>query len=337
MKFLNQTLLILFISITSFSFSQKNETEIQQNPFVLGDLIVQLTDQGNIRNLVNRAPSHSNLVIFKELSPTSDIWQLKFNHNNISHKEILNWLYNQPSVELAQNNYYLKLRSTIPNDATFTSQWHHDNTGQTGGTADADIDSDLAWDITTGGTTASGHDIVVCLIESGNLDHQDLSPNRWVNTNEIENNGVDDDGNGYVDDYSGWNPLQNNDNYGTGAHGTNCLGMMGAKGNNGLNVVGANWDVKLMVVGGYSINTDANAIQAYQYPYDMRVLWNNTGGAQGAFVVATSSSWGIDGENPNNHPVWCSFYTTMGEAGILNVGATTNSNFFTLRWEKRES
>ena len=140
MKFLNQTLLILFISITSFSFSQKNETEIQQNPFVLGDLIVQLTDQGNIRNLVNRAPSHSNLVIFKELSPTSDIWQLKFNHNNISHKEILNWLYNQPSVELAQNNYYLKLRSTIPNDATFNSQWHHNNTGQTGGTADADID-----------------------------------------------------------------------------------------------------------------------------------------------------------------------------------------------------
>lgn len=326
MKSLNKSLFILFLSLTSLVFSQKNESEPQQNAFVMGDLIVQLTDQGNVRDLVNRAPSHSGLIIFKELSPTSDIWQLQFNHNSISHEEILNWLYNQPGVELAQNNYYLKLRSTIPNDATFTSQWHHNNTGQTGGTADADIDSDLAWDITTGGTTASGHDIVVCLIESGNLDHQDLSPNRWVNNNEIENNGIDDDGNGYVDDYNGWNPLQNNDNYGTGGHGTNCLGMMGAKGNNGLNVVGANWDVKLMVVGGYSINTDANAIQAYQYPYDMRVLWNSSGGAQGAFVVATSSSWGIDGEDPNNHPVWCSFYTTMGEAGILNVGATTNQN-----------
>ena len=80
--------------------------------------------------------------------------------------------------------------------------------------------------------------------------------------------------------------------------------MIGAKGNNGLLVVGANWDVKLMVVGGYSISTDANAIEAYQYPYDMRSLWNASGGAEGAFVVATSSSWGIDQENPNNHPEW---------------------------------
>ena len=318
---------LFFTLVISISFSQSNTgDQSQTNPYVPGDLIVQVFDDAKIRDLVFRAPENYKLNIVKELSPTAHIWQLSFDPNAVSHETMINWFYGQHETALAQNNYYLKLRSTIPNDATFTSQWHHNNTGQTGGTTDADIDSDLAWDITTGGTTASGHDIVVCLIESGNLDHQDLSPNRWVNTNEIENNGIDDDGNGYVDDYNGWNPLQNNDNYGTGAHGTNCLGMMGAKGNNGLNVVGANWDVKLMVVGGYSINTDANAIEAYQYPYDMRVLWNNSGGSQGAFVVATSSSWGIDGENPNNHPVWCNFYTTLGQAGILNVGATTNSN-----------
>ena len=327
MKYLNNALVILFITFTSIAFSQQDGSQTsQKNNFISGDLIVQLTDQGNVREIVNQAPSQSRLVIYKELSSTADIWQLKFDYNAISHEAILNWLYTQPGIELAQNNYYLKLRSTIPNDATFNSQWHHNNTGQTGGTADADIDSDLAWDITTGGTTASGHDIVIALIESGNLDHQDLTANRWFNVNEIENNGIDDDGNGYIDDYNGWNPVQNNDNYGIGPHGTNCLGMMGAKGNNGLNVVGANWDVKLMVIGDYSINTDANAISAYQYPLDMRTLWNNSGGAQGAFVVATSSSWGIDGEDPNSHPVWCNFYTTLGEAGILNVGATTNSN-----------
>ena len=314
-------LFILFISLT-ICFS----SAAQKNPFVPGDVIIQVFNNASVRDLVSKAPENFKVEIAKELSPTSHIWLLNFDPNVVSHQDMINWLYKQNEIELAQNNYYLKLRSTIPNDPTFTNQWHHRNTGQTGGTSDADIDSDLAWDITTGGTTASGHDIVVCLIESGNLDHQDLSPNRWVNTNEIDNNGVDDDGNGYVDDYNGWNPLQNNDNYGTGGHGTNCLGMIGAKGNNGTNVVGANWDVKLMVVGGYSINTDANAIQAYQYPYDMRVLWNNSGGSQGAFVVATSSSWGIDQEDPNNHPVWCNFYTTMGEAGILNVGATTNSN-----------
>ena len=279
-----------------------------KKPFCSGDVIIQVFNNASVRDLVSKAPENFKVEIAKELSPTSHIWLLNFDPNVVSHQDMINWLYKQNEIELAQNNYYLKLRSTIPNDPTFTNQWHHRNTGQTGGTTDADIDSDLAWDITTGGTTASGHDIVVCLIESGNLDHQDLSPNRWINTNEIDNNGVDDDGNGYVDDYNGWNPLQNNDNYGTGGHGTNCLGMIGAKGNNGTNVVGANWDVKLMVVGGYSINTDANAIQAYQYPYDMRVLWNNSGGTQGAFVVATSSSWGIDQENPNNHPVWCNLH-----------------------------
>ena len=107
MKSLNKSLFILFLSLTSLVFSQKNESEPQQNAFVMGDLIVQLTDQGNVRDLVNRAPSHSGLVIFKELSPTSDIWQLQFNHNSISNEEILNWLSNQPGVELAQSNYYL--------------------------------------------------------------------------------------------------------------------------------------------------------------------------------------------------------------------------------------
>tara|TARA_B100001287_G_scaffold200137_1_gene169574 strand:+ start:9325 stop:12648 length:3324 start_codon:yes stop_codon:yes gene_type:complete len=317
---------IVLILFQGIYFSQNNYSLNSTESYIPGDLIVKLTDEGNIRNIVSRINAKFQLKIFKELSPTANIWQLKFDYHQITHDEILKWLYKQPHVDLAQNNYYLDLRSTFPNDASFTEQWHHHNTGQTGGTEDADIDSDLAWDITTGGTTASGHDIVIALIESGNLDHQDLNANRWYNINEIEGNGIDDDGNGYVDDYNGWNPVQGNDNYGTGAHGTNCLGMMGAKGNNGLNVTGANWDVKLMVIGGYNINTDANAIAAYQYPLDMRTLWNNSGGSQGAFVVATSSSWGIDGENPSNHPVWCSFYTTLGEAGILNVGATTNQN-----------
>ncbi len=317
---------IVLILFQGIYFSQNNYSLNSTESYIPGDLIVKLTDEGNIRNIVSRINAKFQLEIFKELSPTANIWQLKFDYHQITHDEILKWLYKQPYVDLAQNNYYLDLRSTFPNDASFTEQWHHHNTGQTGGTEDADIDSDLAWDITTGGTTASGHDIVIALIESGNLDHQDLNANRWYNINEIEGNGIDDDGNGYVDDYNGWNPVQGNDNYGTGAHGTNCLGMMGAKGNNGLNVTGANWDVKLMVIGGYNINTDANAIAAYQYPLDMRTLWNNSGGSQGAFVVATSSSWGIDGENPSNHPVWCSFYTTLGEAGILNVGATTNQN-----------
>ena len=165
---------LFFTLLISGVFAQNiTENQPQTNPYVPGDVIIQVYNDVNIRDLVASAPQNFKLEIAQELSPTSHIWLLNFDPNSISHESMIDWFYGQHEIQLAQNNYYLKMRSTIPNDATFTSQWHHNNTGQTGGTADADIDSDLAWDITTGGTTASGHDIVVCLIESGNLDHQD--------------------------------------------------------------------------------------------------------------------------------------------------------------------
>lgn len=316
----------IFILVSNSFYSQQERTHFDNKPYVEGEFLVQMSGEGSIRQLIQDAPSNFRLEFVKELSKPMSIWLIRFDYNAISHSSMQSWLYSQKNVSLADYNYLIEMRSTIPGDPSFAQQWHHNNTGQTGGTADADIDSDLAWDITTGGTTATNDDIVVCLIESGNLDHQDLTGNRWFNQDEIENNSIDDDGNGYVDDYHGWNPVQDNDNYGTGGHGTNCLGMMGAKGDNGLNVVGANWNVKLMVVGDYSISTQANAVEAYTYPLVMRQRWNNSNGTEGAFVVATSSSWGIDGANPDNYPIWCSFYDTLGHYGIINVGATTNSN-----------
>jgi len=316
---------IMFL-LTFVSFSQGPKNHYDNKPYVEGEFLIQLTDEGSIRELLMNAPPNYGLKLVKELSKPMRVWLMSFDYTAISHVALQSWFYQQKNVTVADYNYYIQMRATLPGDPSISQQWHHNNTGQSGGTVDADIDSDLAWDITTGGTTATNDDIVICLIESGNLDHQDLSPNRWFNSAEIENNGIDDDGNGYIDDYNGWNPIQDNDNYGTGGHGTNCLGMMGAKGNNGLNVVGANWDVKLMVVGDYSISTQANAVEAYTYPLVMRQRWNNSNGADGAFVVATSSSWGIDGANPSSYPIWCSFYDTLGHYGIINVGATTNSN-----------
>lgn len=314
-----------FLLFSFNSFSQTGKNHFDNKPYVEGEFLIQLTSEQSIREVLSAAPPEYKLEMVKYLSPPMLIWLVKFDHNIISPEAMQHWLYSQKNVTVADYNYYIQMRSTIPGDPAFTQQWHHNNTGQTGGTIDADIDSDLAWDITTGGKTATNDDIVVCMIESGNLDHQDINPNRWFNSAEIPNNGIDDDGNGYIDDYNGWNPVEGNDNYGNGAHGTNCLGMIGAKGDNGLNVVGANWDIKLMVVGDYEINTQANAIAAYTYPLVMRKRWNNSNGTEGAFVVATSSSWGIDGANASNYPLWCQFYDTLGHYGILNIGATTNS------------
>lgn len=326
MKRLIPMLVAVCAMISFFGTAQKNHFD--NKPHVEGEMLVQIIDNASIRALVLRAPAEYQLAILDELSSDMRVSLLSFDHTSISHEAIQFWLYSQPEVSIADYNYYVEMRSTLPGDPSITQQWHHNNTGTGGGTADADIDSDLAWDITTGGTTDSGDDIVVCLVEGGggNLDHQDLSPNRWINLGEIENNGIDDDGNGYVDDYNGWNSGSNTDDYGNSGHGTNCLGMIGAKGDNGINVVGANWDVKLMVCNMGGNLTQANVIAAYTYPLKLRKQWNNSGGTQGALVVATSASWGIDGANPNSYPLWCQFYDTLGYYGILNVGATTNSN-----------
>ena len=312
---------IFFLALFFANFFSSQNIHFDNKKFIEGEMLVQVEWKKNIRNVILKAPLDYKVELVKELSRPMRIFLISFDYNKISHKKFQSWLYKQNEVTIADYNYKVDVRSTIPNDPGFTSQWHHVNGN------DADIDSDLAWDITTGGTTATNDDIVVCMLEGGggNLDHSDLTSNRWVNSYEIPNDNIDNDGNGYVDDYNGWNTVLNNDDYGTGGHGTNCLGMIGAKGNNGLDVAGANWDVKMMVVNMGSL-TQASVISAYTYPLVMRQMWNNTNGSQGAFVVATSASWGIDGANPSNYPLWCQFYDTLGHYGILNVGATTNQN-----------
>ena len=210
----------------------------------------------------------------------------------------------------------MDLRETTPLDPEYGNQWHHEN-----------IASELAWDITTGGLTAVGDEIVVCVIEGGNAQHEDLQDNAWSNTQEIADHGIDDDGNGYIDDVNGWN-VGSDDDEGVfqGGHGTQVMGMIGAKGDNDIGVVGANWTVKIMSVAGENISNEASLVEAYGYPLDMRNLYEATAGAQGAFVVATNASWGIDGGNPDDSPIWCGLYQTLGEAGILSCGATANNN-----------
>ena len=297
----------------------------QENPYVQGEIILMVDKGVNpsaVLNGLNQELGNRDAIrVDRTLSRLSNIHLLTFDPATYNQKELLEVVQRMPNVRAAQMNHFIDERATVPNDPNFGNQWHHIDA------SDNDIDSDLAWDITTGGTTTNGDEIVVCVIEGGgsNYNHQDLIGNHWTNTGEIPGNGVDDDGNGYVDDVNGWNPVTGNDNVGTGNHGTAVSGMIGAKGNNGIGVAGVNWDVKIMQVGLGSLS-EANVIASYDYPYTMRTLYNSSGGAQGAFVVATNASWGIDGANPANYPAWCAFYDDLGAAGILNCGATANNN-----------
>ena len=125
----------------------------------------------------------------------------------------------------------------LPNDPRFGDLWGLHNTGQAGGTADADIDASEAWDITTG---SSG--VVVGIIDTGiEYTHEDLAANIWTNTGEVPGNGLDDDGNGYVDDVYGIDAYNgDSDPMDDNNHGTHVAGTIGAVGNNGVGVAGVN-------------------------------------------------------------------------------------------------
>jgi serine protease len=323
---MNKLLLFILVSLVASANLRAQSYEPRETPFKNGEVLVQLRKGFTVDQVMNQFPAAVKMHAIKNLSKHMLFWHLGFDSTVISNRDVLRKLMGLPSINLAQNNHYIQDRATVPNDVSFTSQWHHKNTSASGGTVDADIDSDEAWDITTGGVTSCGDTIVVALVEPGGAywNHNDLLPNMWHNYAEIPGNSLDDDGNGYIDDVDGWNVNAANDNHPTGSHGTNCFGMMGAKGNNTTGVTGINWDLKVMLVSNFGV-TEAGCIAAYDYPLNMRQRYNSTNGAQGAFVVASSSSWGIDYADPAAYPLWCAFYDTCGVYGILSVGATTNN------------
>ncbi len=307
---------------------------LAEAPYKKGDVLVQTLEGQSIEAIVgdlkyvNGQPTRLRVV--EELSRVTNIWLLHFDADQISHPEMLRALFTHDKVRQVQNNHTIQFRETTPDDTLFDDQWQYVNPGGASGVEDADIDADQAWDFATGGTTPLGHDIVVAVIDDGiDLDHSDIEPNLWINTEEIPDNGIDDDENGYVDDIYGWNADDNNGNVQpsgwAGGHGTPVAGIVGAKGNDANGVCGVNWDVKLMIIinGG---TAESEVIEAYSYALEQRLLFNETGGSEGAFVVSANSSWGIDGGDPEDSPLWCGFYDTMGEAGIINCGATINGN-----------
>ena len=262
----------------------------------------------------------------KALIPSMSIWLVEVPQGHET--ALLAWLRQQKQVRLAQYNHYISLRSP-PNDPLFSLQWPLHNTGQTGGSAGADIQALQAWNLSTGGLTPFGDTIVICVIDDGlDTQHPDFQRNRWYNYAEIPNNGIDDDQNGYVDDYLGWNTYRQNDDLSDanrgGAHGTPVTSIIAADGNNNLGVTGLNWQVKIMtVVGG---GTEAQNLAAYAYPLLMRKRYNESNGQAGAFVVATNASWGLDNLFPADAPLWCAIYDSLGAQGILNIASTTNGN-----------
>ncbi len=217
-------------------------------------------------------------------------------------------------VVYVEPNYILRMNA-VPDDARFDELWGLNNTGQDGGVVDADIDAVEAWDATTG-----DRNIVVGVIDTGiDYHHPDLVANMWTNNAELHGQpGVDDDGNGIVDDIHGarWT---DGDGSPTGGdpmddknHGTHVAGTIGAVGNNGAGVAGINHSVSLMALkflDSTGTGFIVDAIAAVEYAID-----------HGAHL--TSNSWGGGGFSQALKDV----IEAAGNTGILFVASAGNDS-----------
>lgn len=248
-------------------------------------------------------------------------------------------------IAFAEPNYIVHTFG-VPNDPDFSKCWGLNNTGQTGGKADADIDAPEAWDVQTGSDT-----VLIGIVDTGiDISHPDLANNiytnpgedAWTNPNDPRTgNGKDDDGNGKIDDWKGWNFIsETNDARDDNVHGTHVAGTIGAVGNNGNGVVGVNWQTRLVPLKFLSASgsgTTSDAIEAIIYAADMGVkILNNSWGGGGEsqalrdaisyagnkgvlFVVAA----GNDGVNIDIDPTYPASYDLPN---ILCVAASDHND-----------
>ena len=310
--------LILILIIAVFWIT----TITAETAYVPGQIMIQLSnyDENTIGELESELRT-INLHKIRVLSMRMNIWLFGFEPGKTSDSKIKQQILDHVSVQNAQFNHYTSKREIFPNDESFELQWNMYNNGGIG-VEDADIDATDAWEITEGGVTALGDTLVIAVVDGGcDLTHEDL--NLFKNVHEIPNNGVDDDNNGYVDDYDGWNAYNHSGNVPTDSHGTHVSGIAGAIGNNEIGVAGVNWNAKIMPIAGDS-PVESIVVEAYGYVLEMRKKYNETDGEFGAFVISTNASFGVDYGNPANYPLWSAMYDSLGVAGVLSAAATMN-------------
>jgi len=258
-------------------------------------------------------------------------------------------LQQDPRVRYAEPNYVITI-AALPNDPAFGNTWGLNNTGQTingsPGTPDADIDAPEAWNITTGSSN-----VMVAVIDTGvDWSHPDLSSQIWINPGEncpgCRNDGIDNDHNGFIDDWHGWD-FANNDNNPTDdhGHGTHVAGTIGAAGNNGTGVAGVNWNVKIMPVkflNAQGSGTDANAVSAILYAAQngadvMNNSWADNVYSQAladAITVADQhnslfvAAAGNNGTDNDSSPTYPASYDMPNVVAVAATDNTDNRAFF---------
>jgi len=324
--------LIMAVSGVAFAGSA-----MKRPSFVPGELILRFND-GVSKADISKA---LNSVRGRKIKRFLRINALHVKVPNGTAKRAVRILKGMQGVKYAELNL-LRFIDAAPNDPSFTSLWGLNNTGQTGGTFDADIDAFEAWNLFTGDPN-----MVVADIDTGlDMTHPDIAANVYTNPGEIAGNGIDDDGNGFIDDVHGWDFAHNdNDPSDTdtacGGHGTHTAGTIGAVGNNGIGVTGVNWNVQIMPLKVFKVffgvlcsasTTDIISAVNYAASMGVRVSNNSYGStsptqAEKDAIQASNSVFvaaaGNDGKNTDNVPQYPSAYNLPN---IIAVAATDHND-----------
>jgi len=320
------------IRIESSGTERANASHIQAAP---NRILIKYKKQRDlsIQNVVKITAE--NLYGLKEIHYFSfiDVYLYK---TGLDTRSVIENLNKNAAVLFAEPDYMVKA-DIVPNDPLFANLWGLHNTGQTGGSEDADIDAPEVWDITTGSPN-----VVVAVLDTGvDYNHEDLSANMWTNPGEVPANGIDDDGNGYVDDVFGINAIEETgDPLDDQGHGTHVSGTIAAVGNNGIGIVGVCWQAKIMALkflDDEGIGYISNSILCIEYALakGVKILNNSWGGdgysdslkdaikaCEDADVLFLAAA-GNDGRNTDITP---HFPSAFENPNILSVAAANNND-----------
>ncbi|MCH7568552.1 MAG: S8 family serine peptidase [Nanoarchaeota archaeon] len=259
--------------------------DVAENPdlaFASGSLLIRFKEGTSI-NEKRKIRRSVNAELIEEFTLVPNLQHIKVDKG--TENQAIETLRNNKNVEYVEQDVVLRLNaattpgSTItrnipsPNDPLFSQQWALQN-----------INAPEAWVYTTGSP-----DVVVAIIDSGvDYNDPDLANNMWINKDEIPNNGIDDDNNGYIDDVLGWDFVDNDNDPmddPTRPHGTYTAQVVGAVGNNGIGIAGVNWNIKMIPLKILSnfrqtpLGFASNIIRALQYATDkgVRISSNSYG------------------------------------------------------------
>lgn len=325
-------------TLNAEEYKEYQQSHSPQPEYVPGSLVVHLRNNDSVKTFNTLQQFGATAVSEVGDDTKTEVVQLPSN-DTIIVNAALEYLKNQPGVEYVERNQIRRI-TLAPDDEFFADQWHL-STADAGG-----VSAEAAWETQTG-----SDDVVVAVVDTGvDTDHVDLVDNMWVNEDEIPNNDTDDDGNGFVDDYNGYDFVEengdptpdpdglNNDAYAgvdTGVtHGTHVAGIIAAQGNNAIGMSGVAWDTSIMavrVLDDEGSGTDSQIAAGIEYAVDngADIIHMSLGGYGSTNTLEAAVQYAIDnnvlivtaagndGVNIDLNPFYPACY-----AHVLGVGST---------------